>query len=238
MDKNKNNHIWAMIGILLLIVAILALFRYRHSQLEAQRIIIEERVSRTSKNKQLTAAEEAVKALEQDMTDENVTKAQHAVDYLKESDIKLKLQKRINVVKGRLAKKMEDDKLKSQAEETVNHLEQNKSSENLILAQEAVDKLTDTELQATLQVRINKVKGELEAHPQESTNSDAVTEIPIPQENQNSSDNSAETPPVENVDNQGLETGGIDSPQIVPDSGDTDSSIGEPASPTSGDTGN
>ncbi|MGT2829713.1 hypothetical protein AB6M97_03410 [Streptococcus hillyeri] len=238
MDKNKNNHIWAMIGILLLIVAILALFRYRHSQLEAQRIIIEERVSRTSKNKQLTAAEEAVKALEQDMTDENVTKAQHAVDYLKESDIKIKLQKRINVVKERLAKKMEDDKLKSQAEETVNHLEQNKSSENLILAQEAVDKLTDTELQATLQVRINKVKGELEAHPQESTNSDAVTEIPIPQENQNSSDNSAETPPVENVDNQGLETGGIDSPQIVPDSGDTDSSIGEPASPTSGDTGN
>lgn len=238
MDKNKNNHIWAMIGILLLIVAILALFRYRHSQLEAQRIIIEERVSRTSKNKQLTAAEEAVKALEQDMTDENVTKAQHAVDYLKESDIKIKLQKRINVVKERLAKKMEDDKLKSQAEETVNHLEQNKSSENLILAQEAVDKLTDTELQATLQVRINKVKGELEAHPQESTNSDAVTEIPNPQENQNSSDNSAETPPVENVDNQGLETSGIDSPQIVPDSGDTDSSIGEPASLTSGDIGN
>ncbi|MFC5630540.1 MULTISPECIES: hypothetical protein [Streptococcus] len=234
---NKKKHVLSAIGILSLILAILALFHYHHLQIESQRIVIEKRVSQTS-NKQLSDVEEAIKRLEHDMTDENITEAQKALDQLKDSDAKTGLQKRIDVVRDYLATKQANEKLNNQAEEAVNHLEKTILVENLISAQEAVDKITDKELQERLQARINKVRGGLEARLQEPTPSEATTEIFIPQDNQNSSDNSSGTLGLENTDHQGLETSYANSPQTTPESGNTDPSVSETSSPIVGNTEN
>lgn len=177
VDNNKKKQILAAIGILTLVLAILALFRYHQVHLESQRLAIEKKVNQTSKSKQLVLAEEALKALEGDMTDENINKAQEAVDQLKDSAAKKDFQKRIDVIKDNLAKKKENDKLKTKAEEAVNLLEKNPSSENLSSAQEAVNKVSDKDMQVKLQARIDKIRSEIEVQSQEVSSSEIVTEV-------------------------------------------------------------
>lgn len=177
MDREKKKYIFAIVGILALILAILALFRYRQVQLDSQRVAIEKKVTQMSQDKLLSKAEEAVKRLEADKKEENIAKAQEAVDAITDKDSREKLQNRIKAVKDELAKKAENDKLQAKAEKAVKTLENHPSQENVSSAQEAVNKVLDKKVKEGLQARIDKVKSALSDHEQGSLYPSTVTEV-------------------------------------------------------------
>lgn len=184
MDREKKKHIFAIVGILALILAILALFRYRKVQLDSQRVAIEKKVTQMSQDKLLSKAEEAVKQLEADKKEENIAKAQEAVDAITDKDSREKLQNRIKAVKAELAKKAENDKLQVKAEKAVKNVENHPSQENVSSAQEAVNKVLDKKVKEGLQARIDKIKSALSDYEQKSLYPSTVTEVVEPVEPQ------------------------------------------------------
>lgn len=103
---------------------------------------------------QVKAAEEAVKKLESDRSDENLTAAQTLVDQLAAGEKKKALQDRIEAVKLDIANQASI----AEAEVAVKFLEDNQADENLTKAQEATDKVINADAKAQFQARIDAVK--------------------------------------------------------------------------------
>lgn len=152
--SSKTGNYLLIAGTSLLIILVFWIYFITHTSLT----LFSQEATRSAliakRKAQVKAAEEAVKKLESDRSDENLTAAQTLVDQLAAGEKKKALQDRIEAVKLDIANQASI----AEAEAAVKFLEDNQADENLTKAQEATDKVINADAKAQFQARIDAVK--------------------------------------------------------------------------------
>ncbi|WP_273449312.1 hypothetical protein [Streptococcus ferus] len=152
--SSKTGNYLLIAGTSLLIILVFWIYFITHTSLT----LFSQEATRSAliakRKAQVKAAEEAVKKLESDRSDENLTAAQTLVDQLAAGEKKKALQDRIEAVKLDIANQASI----AEAEVAVKFLEDNQADENLTKAQEATDKVINADAKAQFQARIDAVK--------------------------------------------------------------------------------
>lgn len=152
--SSKTGNYLLIAGTSLLIILVFWIYFITHTSLT----LFSQEATRSAliakRKAQVKAAEEAVKKLESDRSDENLTAAQTLVDQLAAGEKKKDLQDRIEAVKLDIANQASI----AEAEAAVKFLEDNQADENLTKAQEATDKVINPDAKAQFQARIDAVK--------------------------------------------------------------------------------
>lgn len=152
--SSKTGNYLLIAGTSLLIILVFWIYFIMHTSLT----LFSQEATRSAliakRKAQVKAAEEAVKKLESDRSDENLTAAQTLVDQLAAGEKKKDLQDRIEAVKLDIANQASI----AEAEAAVKFLEDNQADENLTKAQEATDKVINADAKAQFQARIDAVK--------------------------------------------------------------------------------
>lgn len=152
--SSKTGNYLLIAGTSLLIILVFWIYFITHTSLT----LFSQEATRSAliakRKAQVKVAEEAVKKLESDRSDENLTAAQTLVDQLAAGEKKKALQDRIEAVKLDIANQASI----AEAEAAVKFLEDNQADENLTKAQEATDKVINADAKAQFQARIDAVK--------------------------------------------------------------------------------
>ncbi|MFC3928298.1 hypothetical protein ACVR05_06920 [Streptococcus caprae] len=119
-----------------------------------------DRIEIKAERARLKAAEEAIETLEKKQTQENLDKAQKALDALTitTESTKSNLQARID----KISKIITANQALAMAEKMVSELETNPTLDNLVAAQEAIDKVTNDSSKGRLQSRLDAVRVKIE----------------------------------------------------------------------------
>lgn len=151
--SSKTGNYLLIAGTSLLIILVFWIYFITHTSLT----LFSQEATRSAliakRKAQVKATEEAVKKLESDRSDENLTAAQTLVDQLAAGEKKKALQDRIEAVKLDIANQASI----AEAEAAVKFLEDNQADENLTKAQEATDKVINADAKAQFQARIDAV---------------------------------------------------------------------------------
>ncbi|CAM2895371.1 lipoprotein [Streptococcus acidominimus] len=151
MLKSKSEILFLSLSMILLLALGGIYFIYGRSSQESSATPVP-KVSQSSssseKNKQEQEAEKAVKALEDDPTENHLKAAQEAVDKLPDSKVKSQLQERITKIKTELDNQ-------TAAETAVATAETSLVMSDIDAAQEAINKLKDGDKKTELQNRLD-----------------------------------------------------------------------------------